>query len=161
MHSGNLFYLGTLAAASVYSLILTIKSLQRITTYGSRIVSAILAFISLYVIATLFEGMLTEIPEKVLSTKISYVGFYGAAGFLVILALHYSQRDHWLQNGLGILIWILPIVMIGTYRLTGTHGAVNPPGYNAQSPIKQFLRGCQSHAIISFRLIKRLTFLRI
>jgi len=112
MQLGQLCYLGVLAVAAVYSLILTIISMRRVTTSGSRIISVILAFISLYVFATFFEGLFDGVSAKILSTKVSYIGFYGAATFLQILAIQYSQRDHWLQGGGKVIVWILPVLMI-------------------------------------------------
>ncbi|MBN2503342.1 MAG: diguanylate cyclase [Anaerolineales bacterium] len=85
---------------------------RRETPSGTYLALLLFSFV-FWGIADGMEAMVVSEPAKILWSKISYIGAYSAAPLFVMFSLAFSQYEKWLTRRIIILLWAIPVFMVG------------------------------------------------
>jgi diguanylate cyclase (GGDEF)-like protein/PAS domain S-box-containing protein len=110
-------------SASVYSILLlltaglaimvSIFAWRRRSMQGSLILSMMMIAVAEWALASSFEISTVNLSTKILWAQISYLGIQSIPPLFLTLALQYNQNHKWLAPRRLLIVWLLPLIIIG------------------------------------------------
>lgn len=94
------------------SLILLLLALRIKTVKGTRLFSAMMFFITLWVTSSMLNIFNTHEPWKILMIKIEYFSIGGAVYLWLFFVAVYTQYDKWIRKYMYILFAIIPVFIL-------------------------------------------------
>ena len=94
------------------SLILSVLGLRFRAVKGSRLFSAMMFFVSVWITASMLNIFNTNDSFKILMIKIEYLGIGGAVYLWLFFVAAYTQYDKWIRKYMYLLFAIIPVYTI-------------------------------------------------
>lgn len=94
------------------SLLLSLLALRIKTARGTRLFSAMMFFISVWITASMLNIFNTYEPWKILMVKLEYIGIGGAVYLWLFFVAVYTQYDKWIRKYMYFLFAIIPVFTI-------------------------------------------------
>ncbi len=94
------------------SLLLSILALRIRAVRGTKLFSAMMFFITIWITSSMLNIFNTNEPWKILMTKIEYIGIGGAVYLWLFFVAVYTQYDKWIRKYMYFLFAIIPVVTI-------------------------------------------------
>ncbi len=106
------FYSLALVAGFVIALALSAVILTRRPGPGIVPLACMMAAASIWILGAVFEVSATDISDKIIWNKVSYIGSSGSGVFWLIFALDYSGSSWWKSPKNIFLISIIPLLIL-------------------------------------------------
>ncbi|MBC8509053.1 MAG: diguanylate cyclase [Anaerolineales bacterium] len=119
----NVFSIILLITASV-AVAVSFIAWKRRSTPGSPILSLLMLAVAEWAISNALESAALHIPTKILWSQIAYFGIHSIPPLFLLLALQYNQKTDWLTIPRILLIWLIPLIVIGLAVTNGSHQLV-------------------------------------
>ena len=98
---------------------------RRIKPVGTYI--ALLMFaVAEWALTSGLEFLAVEIPAKVIWSKFQYLGIVSIAPLWILFALSYAGQSELLSRGRPILLWVVPVIILGLTATNEWHGLIWP-----------------------------------
>jgi hypothetical protein len=130
-------YVFTSAVAAIMALMVAVIAWQRRPATGRSPLIGLMLAVSLWSAGAAMEYATIGIPGKLLWVKPEYIGVLCSPVFFFLLALEYTQQDHWLSpRGRWLLfappalVWLLVITNEHHGLIWPTITLAGPPGAN-------------------------------
>jgi PAS domain S-box-containing protein len=94
------------------SLLLSILALRIRTVRGTRLFSAMMFFVTVWISSSMLNIFNTYEPWKILMIKVEYIGIGGAVYLWLFFVAVYTQYDKWIRKYMYFLFAIIPVITI-------------------------------------------------
>lgn len=97
---------------------------KRRATTGSTTLALMMLAVAEWALATSLESSATDVAQQIFWAKISYLGIHSIPPLFLTLTFQYNQNERWLVLQRMLLLWLVPLIVIGLAFTNEAHGLI-------------------------------------
>jgi len=119
-------FCAALALNTLISFAITVYSWLKLKSESGKYFIFLMLAITIWTFSATFELSFTTLDQKILWSKISYIGIVSVSPLWFLFACHYSKIKKILSRYIKIIIWIIPVIILLLAFTNEFHGSVWP-----------------------------------
>ncbi len=121
-----MLYVVLLTIAVVVDVSIALYAWTRRATPGGTYLALLMAAAAIWALANAAEFATPDIATKIIWGKASYIGIVNVPPLWLLFTLSYSQRTQWFARRRVVLLWVVPVIILGLVATNELHHLVWP-----------------------------------
>lgn len=134
------------AITACFAVIMAIVIWRKHSEPGGRILTMLIISLAVWLVSLSFEYAAVDINDKIVWSKIGYIGILSCPVFFLMLTLDYNRYDYLLRKSNIFLLFIIPIINLILVFTNESHGLI----WSGFTPIDSGTNALQYHHAPAF-----------